>query len=307
MVKDRAGGVSSPEHGLRQLEQGSGVLAAPRRLASPPRGQVDHAADCDRDGDEEQQREHVLRVFDRECVHGGREEPVEQHARDHGRRHGRPESADHRHRDHGHQVDQQVIGQAKPALGRDKGSRQQRQYGQERNPSQLPPAVQAAGLTQFAPPRPRRTAPARNLHNSQCAGQSELAHQQAGPSSGQASQAQHERRAGAEVPGQLELSVRRPGEASHGEPAGGHHEERRARLGTKARRGNHDRGERHDPAARHAAVAGRGDRADQQQRRAAGRQCVIGGYPARAPGRPRRRSGHRTDQCTARNGRSGRS
>ncbi len=129
MVKDRAGGVSSPEHGLRQLEQGSGVLAAPRRLASPPRGQVDHAADRDRDGDEEQQREHVLRVFDRECMHGGREEPVEQHARDHGRRHGRPESADHRHRDHGHQVDQQVIGQAKPALGWDEGSSQQRQYG----------------------------------------------------------------------------------------------------------------------------------------------------------------------------------
>ena len=57
------GGVGAAQHGLRQLEQRGRLLPGPGGLHGAPGGQVDHAADGDRDGHEQQQGQQFARLL----------------------------------------------------------------------------------------------------------------------------------------------------------------------------------------------------------------------------------------------------
>ena len=144
MIEHRGRGVGAAEHGLGQRQQLGRLLGAAGGLQRPVRGQVDHAADRDRDGDEQQQRQQVLRVVDREGVHRPGEVPVQQQAGGDRGEHGGPEPADDRHRDHGDQVDQQVVGQAQVVRPGDQRRGEQRQPGHQEDAGQKPAAADAA-------------------------------------------------------------------------------------------------------------------------------------------------------------------
>jgi hypothetical protein len=105
------GRVGAAQHGLRQLEQRGRLFPGPRGLDRAPGGQVHHAADRDRDGHEQQQGQQLPRLLDGEGVQRLGEVPVEQQAGRHRGEHRGPEPAQHRDRHHGHQVDEQVVGE----------------------------------------------------------------------------------------------------------------------------------------------------------------------------------------------------
>ena len=133
VLEHGGGGVGAAQHGLRQLEQRGRLLAGPGGLHRAPGGQVDDAADGDRDGHEQQQRQQLARLGDRERVDRRGEVPVEQQAGRHGGEHGGPEAADHRDGHHRNQVDQDEVGQVqvRPRGREDHGEQRQQDRGQQ--------------------------------------------------------------------------------------------------------------------------------------------------------------------------------
>ena len=192
------------------------------------------------------------------------------------------------------QVDEQVIGQAQRRLGRHQDGGQQRQDGHQRQPGQLPPAVQAAGRTELAPPGPpepeagldgpRRRPPTSTTPSVT----DETSLRITAPAAVAIRPARLSTSAALAPfsPRHLQLRVWRPGEACHGQPCGAHHEQGRARLGHQPRGRDHDRGEHQHPAAGDRAVRGRGDGTDQQQRGAAAWQGDVRRQPAPPGGAP---------------------
>ena len=70
-----------------------------------------HAGHRDCNHDEQQQRQQIVRLGDRERVERHGEVPVEQHAGTDSGSNGGPEAADERYPDDGQQIDEEVVGQ----------------------------------------------------------------------------------------------------------------------------------------------------------------------------------------------------
>jgi len=142
-VPQHGGGrVRAAEDRLGQREQFRRLLGAARRLPGPVRGKMNDAADADRDGDEQQQRQQVLRIGDRQGMHWLGEVPVQQQAGGHRGEHRGPEAADDSDGDDSDQVDQQVVGQAQPPCG-DQGDGQQGQARDSDDPGEQPAPADA--------------------------------------------------------------------------------------------------------------------------------------------------------------------
>src|SRR5262249_50088209 len=141
-------GVGATEDGLRQRQQQAGFLPAAGRLAGPAGREVNDAADGHGDGDEQQQRQQVVRLVDGERVQRRGGGPVEAEG---GRRGGgggraRPDAADPRERHHGDRVDRQIVGRPRVGRGRDQQGGQQRQADDgKQDPQQRPAGADGVG------------------------------------------------------------------------------------------------------------------------------------------------------------------
>ena len=222
----------------------SSSLASSRlRAAWPARTgrEVDDAADRHGDGDEQQQRQQVVRLVDGERVQRRGEVPVEQQAGGGGGEHGRPEAADHRERDHGDQVDQQVVGQAQVRPGRDQQGGQQRQADRgEQDPQQRPAGADGVGRIRHQATAVRRGPAARQpltavtgrpgtragprgiatcAHAFQYGPVCQPAHEQAEGGPGQRARGHDDGGVRGMGAGQPQLCVRRMGEPHRGEPS----------------------------------------------------------------------------------------
>ena len=251
VLQDGGRRVGPAEHGLRQFQQRGRLLPGRRGLDRAPRGQVDHAADGDRDRDEQQQGQQVRWLGDGEGMQRLGEVPVEQQAGRHRGEHGGPEPADHRDGHHRDQVDEQVIGQVQVRPGGRQGQRQQREPGRGQQRAAHPPPEADRGIARrhgrggragHAGHARRRgpgarghapvTSPARiPAHAYQCEPSGLPAEHQAQDGASQGARGQHDGRVRGGRPGGAQLRVRRPGEPGRGEPADAGQQDRRDRLG----------------------------------------------------------------------------
>ena len=282
---------------------------ARRGLDGAPGGQVHHAADGDRDRHEQQQSQQVLGFGDGERVQRLGEVPVEQEAGGHGGEHGRPEAAEDRDRDHGDEVDEQVISQVqvRPPGREHRGEQRQRGGGEEHARDEPAAADRADHVGQAR--RPSRRLGGRRLgrrgslrgprwgplgraarsharihtHAYQCEPSGVPAEHQAETGSGQRAHADDNGRMGGGRPGRPQLRVGRPGESGRGEPADAGQRDRRDRLRRERhRRGDRRAGDQHPGGGQAAVQAGR-HRAHGQEHSEAHRQRVGRRY--RAQGR----------------------
>ena len=262
---------------------------APRGLDGAPGGEVDHAADGDRDGHEEQQGQQLPRLLDGERVQRRGEVPVEQQAGRHGGEHGGPEAAQDRDRHHRDQVDEQVVGQVQV---RPQAASTEVSSGRRRRRAPRPPRAGGADGADRAgrPPSGRgrgvRRRPGRGplgggaagaharigTHAYQCESSEVPAEHQAEAGAGQRARADDEGGVGGGRPGRPQLRIGRPGEPHRGEPADAGQQDRRDRLGGE-RHGPGDRraGDQH-PGRGQAAVQRGGHRAHGQEHGEADRQ-----------------------------------
>ena len=253
VLQDGGRRVGPAEHGLRQLQQRGRLLAGGRGLDRAPGGQVDHAADGDRDRDEQQQGQQVPWLGDGKGVQRLGEVPVEQQAGRHRGEHGGPETAHHRDGHHRDQVDKQVVGQVQVRPGGRQGQGEQREQGRgQQRAAQPPPDADRAlpGRRGLRPGNSGRgvahataTSHARiPAHIHQCASLRAPAEHQAQPGAGQRAREDHDGRVRGGRPGRAQLRVRRPRETTSGEPADAGQQGRGDRLG----------GERHAAGDRRA-------------------------------------------------------
>jgi hypothetical protein len=249
---------------------------------------VDDAADGDRDGHEQQQRQQLARLGDRERVDRRGEVPVEQQAGRHGGEHGGPEAADHRDGHHRNQVDQDEVGQVqvRPRGREDHGEQRQQDRGQQ-HARQPPPdpdrgtvsgtvSATGSGTGRGVNSLRRGTAPhARSpAHAYQCEPSPVPAEHQAEHGSGHSARPDHDRGVHGGRPAGPQLRVGRPGEPDHGQPADAGQQHRRDRLGRERHDESHESAADQHPAGRQAAVQRGGDRTHGQEHGEAGRQRV---------------------------------
>ncbi len=128
VLQNRGRGVVGAEHGAGEAEQRLGLSGALAGQRGPAGGHVDDAGHAHRDEDEQQERQQVAGLLDGQRVHRGSEEPVQAEAGGRGGEHRRSKSADHRDRDDGEQVDQQVVGEIEVALDQRQEQREQAQH-----------------------------------------------------------------------------------------------------------------------------------------------------------------------------------
>ena len=278
------GGVAAAEHGLGQLEQRGRLLPGPGGLHGAPGGQVDHAADGDRDRHEQQQGQQFARLLDGERVDRLGEVPVEQEAGRDGGEHGGPEAADHRGGHHRDQVHQDEVGQVqvRPPGRQDHGEQWQQDRGQQ-HARQPPPdpdrgtgshtgrGIGRLGLGVISGTAPHAGSPA---HAYQCEPSVVPAEHQAEDRARQRARGHDHCSVHGGRPGGPQLRVGRPGEPDHGEPADAGQQHRRDRFGRERHaEGDHGTGDQ-DPAGRQPAVQRGGHRAHGQEHGEAGRQRI---------------------------------
>ena len=297
------GRIGTAQDGLRQLEQRGRLFPGPRGLHGAPGREVDHAADRDRDGHEQQQGQQLpgswmVNVWIGTVKYQFSSTLAATAASTAGQK---PPSDRDRH--HGDEVDEQVVGdvQVRPEYGQHVRDQRQR-GGREQHPGQAPADVDGAVLTgrrgragSGAPGarlRHGRTAldPLGPLgppgggaagahagirtHAHQCEPSEVPAEHQAETRAGQRGRADDDGGADGGRPGRPQLRVGRPGEPHRGEPADAGQQDRRDRFGQQRHRPGHRRAGDQHPGRGQAAVQCGGHRPDGQERGEADRQRV---------------------------------
>ena len=229
------GGVGAAQHGLRELEQRGRLFPGPRGLHGAPGGQMDHAADRDRDGHEQQQSQQLLGLLDGERVNRLGEVPVQQQAGRHRGQHGGPEPAQHRDRHHDDQVDEQLVGQVQVRPPGHEDHRNRRQDGDRQGDTRDAPAhADTTGRARLAGQVSGghgtgiqgtfRSGPGNShtpigAHADQCEPSPVPAEHQTQTDAGEGGNADHDGGMFGGRPGRPQLRVRRAGEPHHREPA----------------------------------------------------------------------------------------